>query len=94
MKKYIDADELKKVFRYTEDAEYARWTLVGILGEIDDIEAADMVEVLRCKDCIYHTEDNVCANRRWDNWSNSDYESPYPEMLDMDYCSYGVRKDG
>lgn len=94
MKKYIDADELKKVFRYTEDAEYARWTLAGILGEIDDIEAADVVEVVRCKDCIYHTEDDECANGRWDNWSNSDYKSPYPEALEMDYCSYGVGKDG
>ncbi len=45
MKKYIDADELKKVFRYTEDAEYARWTLAGVLGEIDDIEAADVQEM-------------------------------------------------
>ena len=45
MKKYIDADELKKSFIYQEDAEYARWTLSGILGEIDDIEAADVEEV-------------------------------------------------
>ncbi len=45
MKKYIDADELKKVFRDTEDAEYARWTLAGVLYEIDDIEAADVQEV-------------------------------------------------
>ncbi len=45
MRKYIDADELKKVFRETEDAEYARWTLAGVIGEIDDIEAADVAEV-------------------------------------------------
>lgn len=45
MKKYIDTDELKKSFIYQEDAEYARWTLSGILGEIDDIEAADVQEI-------------------------------------------------
>ena len=45
MSKYIEADELKKVFRDTEDAEYARWTLAGVIGEIDDIEAADVAEV-------------------------------------------------
>ncbi len=45
MGKYIDADELKKVFLYSEDAEYTRWTLSGVIGEIDDIEAADVVEV-------------------------------------------------
>lgn len=54
---------------------------------------ADVVEVVRCKNCIYHTEDDECTNGRWDNWSNSDY-GLYPEALEMDYCSYGVRKDG
>lgn len=54
---------------------------------------ADIVKVVRCKDCIYHTEDDECTNGRWDNWSNSDYEL-YPEALEMDYCSYGVRKNG
>lgn len=55
MHKYIDADELKKVFRDTEDAEYAQWTLAGVIGEIDNIEAADVQEVVRCKDCK-HTD--------------------------------------
>lgn len=45
MSRYIDADELKKVFRDTEDAEYAQWTLAGVIGEIDNIEAADVQEV-------------------------------------------------
>lgn len=45
MRKYIDADELKKSFSCEEDAEYCRWTLAGVIGEIDDIEAADVVEV-------------------------------------------------
>ena len=45
MSKYIDADELKKVFLYSEDAEYTRWTLSGVIDEIDDIEAADVQEV-------------------------------------------------
>ena len=53
----------------------------------------DFIEVVRCKDCIYHTENDECTNGRWDNWSNSDYEL-YPEALEMDYCSYGVRKNG
>lgn len=52
----------------------------------------DIEKVIRCKDCIYHTEDNECANGRWDNWSNSEY-GLYPEALDMDYCSYGERND-
>lgn len=54
----------------------------------------DIVKVIRCKDCIYHTEDDECTNGRWNNWSNSYYDELYPEALEMDYCSYGVRKDG
>lgn len=90
MKKYIDADELKKVFLYSEDAEYARWTLAGILYEIDDIEAADVVEVVRCKDCKYAhmTVDGEC--KYCDIWFPNE-----KEYLDGDYyCASGERKDG
>lgn len=43
---------------------------------------ADVVEVVRCKECIYH---NVppCPMRLSLNWTN-----------DHDYCSYGKRKEG
>ena len=34
----IDENELKDLFKYTEDAEYARWTLAGVLMEIDDTD--------------------------------------------------------
>jgi len=47
MSRYIDADELKKAFQHTEDAEYCRWTLSGVLGEIDDMPTADVQEVKR-----------------------------------------------
>lgn len=81
--------------------KYIDFNLIGELvvhgyvhyEDLKGIPAADVVEVVRCKDCIYHTEDNECANGRWDNWSNSDY-GLYPEALEMDYCSYGVRKNG
>ena len=43
-------------------------------------EPADVVEVVRCKDCIYH---NVppCPMRLSLNWTN-----------DNDFCSYGERR--
>lgn len=59
-----------------------------------DAPAADVIEIIRCKDCIYHTGDDECTNGRWNNWSNSYYDELYPEALEMDYCSYGVRKNG
>ena len=43
----IDADALKKVFIHTEDAEYAKWTLNGVISEIDDMPTVDVLEQIR-----------------------------------------------
>jgi hypothetical protein len=50
------------------------------MSYIEDSPTADVVEVVRCKDCIYH---NVapCPMRLSFNWTN-----------DNDFCSYGERK--
>lgn len=53
-----------------------------------------VAEVVRCCECIYHTADNECTNGHWNNWSNSDYNEPYPEAFETDYCSYGVKRNG
>lgn len=45
MKKYIDAKELKDSFIYQADSAYSLWTLTGIVGDIDRMEAADVQEV-------------------------------------------------
>lgn len=92
MRRYIDADQLKKVFRYTEDAEYARWTSAGILYEIDDIEAADVVEVVRCKDCAMYKKDKELAEANYCD-PNVYCGLLRTEMAEDGYCSYGRRKD-
>lgn len=76
----------KEIMRYVLD-----WYKNSHTKETHDI---DIVKVVRCKDCIYHTKDNECTNGHWKNWNNNDYYRFYPEALEMDYCSYGVRKDG
>ena len=43
----IDADELKKMFMYAEDAEYSKWTLNGVISEIDDMPTVDVLEQIR-----------------------------------------------
>lgn len=102
MVKHIDSEAFLKaintlMYKYTTGYLDAS-TYNGAISDVADIlahfPAADVVEVVRCKDCIYHTEDDECTNGRWNNWSNNDYKSCYPEALDMDYCSYGIRKNG
>lgn len=84
MNKYIKAEELKKIFCDTEDAEYTRWTLAGVIGEIDDIEAADVEEVCRCEHCSKSMEH---LNGRWCKIHQT-------MVQNSDYCCWGVRKDG
>ena len=53
------------------------------------IPAADVVEVIRCKDCAYYggiTFGNIC--RRWSALNVKNCTKP------DDFCSYGKRKDG
>ena len=52
---------------------------------MDDIPTADMVEVVRCKDCKYwDNEDDAerCTHKYGDMWAKPD-----------GYCSYGERTD-
>lgn len=35
----LDENEVKNTFKFSEDAEYARWTLAGVLMDIEDTEA-------------------------------------------------------
>ena len=52
---------------------------------------ADLVEVVRCKDCKYYSEDGICD-------VHSEYEDKYTRgyvvfMNGEDFCSYGERKE-
>ena len=61
-----------------------------IIHLIRDIApSADVVEVVRCKDCVYQVKGenesarNICGFRPW----------YYIPTADDNYCSYGERKD-
>lgn len=102
MAKHIDSEAFLKAINtlmYKDTTGYLDASIYnGAINDVADIlehfPAADVAEVVRCKDCIYHTEDDECTNGRWDNWSNSNDCELYPEALEMDHCSYGVRKNG
>ena len=46
MSRYIDADALIEKFKVEHD-----WSSVYI---VEDMPASDVVEVVRCKDCVYY----------------------------------------
>ena len=45
----IDADELKKMFMYAEDAECSKWSLNGVISEIDDMPTVCDIEQIRAE---------------------------------------------
>ena len=77
MSDYIKREDAERLLRYyflsalTEDER---------VDELNRIPSADVVEVVRCKDCIHNgLFDTDCPLRTWVKGIN-------------DYCSYGERK--
>lgn len=64
-------------------------TIVGAKRLLAEIPAADVVPVVRCKDCK-HYDMGVCLKIYSDGNAHPDaWQSRRPE----DFCSYGERKD-
>ena len=104
MSRYIDADALIKRMEASPvfpNLGTDGFFLLGCVTDlIADVPAADVVEVVRCKDC-----------KKWEKYENTSgagychnkkYCFTYGTMLDReftpitmpdDYCSYGERKE-
>ena len=104
MRRYIDADKLTEAF-----VKAAKQ--VGNIGDqiafrmmINEIPAADVVEVVRCKDCKHkpngYTDDDVLRYPNFPHEENNPcpcqvYEDKWYSWIPNDdsYCSYGERAD-
>ena len=61
-------------------------TLIEAMQEIIDAPAADVVEVVRCCECVYHDDESqyhYCRKWRRNCPNDSDF-----------FCKWGKRKDG
>lgn len=63
---------------------FAVGTGVSAAETIDQVPAADVALVVRCKDCKYNRGSKKCLNP----------DSFFAVPKDDDFCSYGERKDG
>lgn len=84
MSRYIDADALIEDFE-SSDADGINLALDRYaINCIDDAPTADVVEVVRCKDCKHYISDGgalmIC-------------EVTEMNTSDCDFCSYGERKE-
>ena len=77
--KYIRAAECEKYF-YDHLDDY---NIISAMNAIEEMPTADVVEVVRCKDCKYYRKMyKLCSCR-------SDKFNVY--LNDNDFCSYGER---
>lgn len=88
MARYIDADELYRRVK-TKTNPYGKPTLdyesgVKVLNMIEQQPTADVVEVVRCKDCLYRVID--IAQKSYCLLTDKYCD-------DTDYCSSGDRKE-
>ena len=88
-----EAEDAQNAPSYTECYSDAMWSRAnGIrdaIIEVYDAPTIDAVEVVRCKDCKWHTSDDECTSPHWD----CEESIIYPQAYEFDYCSYGERED-
>lgn len=85
MTKYVDSEALKR------DLINRGFYPVFVKRAIEDAVAADVVEVVRCKDCVWwEAREHLgtigkCENSHNGLWNEYTYA--------CDFCSYGERKE-
>ena len=86
MSRYIEVDALEEIKEIADDA-FEWGTYVVKMSAIREVPTADVVEVVRCKDCKYYTKHQymekslfVCNVFEWHSHPN-------------DYCSFGERRE-
>lgn len=79
----IDAIKRNAGTLYTREAEFLLQKVIFLLK---NAPAADVAEVVRCKDCKHRTEAGNCGHPR--------HHGILPSAYPYDFCSYGERREG
>ena len=92
MPRYIDADELIKVLWEIHDNYKGTWLASAYTMEHDAIKAvekmptADVAEVVRCKECVFHSDSFILNGKRKCNIFCMCTEDGF-------YCGFGEKMD-
>jgi hypothetical protein len=101
MSRYIDADkieyrETKRIYDGydSEGSEYYRHEPIAYKSDIDEIPTADVVAVVRCRDCKHNADNGGDCNRTITHTSrNLVCEVNEYKYIGLEYCSYGERRE-
>lgn len=64
-----------------------------LMDEIDEVPAADVVEVVRCKDCIHYSSNKSKSQLHRSGYCLLNEDVTDDRREETDFCSYGVRKE-
>ena len=88
MSRYVDMDKVYETARkYHKDFAESIADLTSLREVLEDTPTADVVEVVRCKDCKYWQDNNGGYPHNECKWCGN--ETPD----DVDYCSCGERME-
>lgn len=94
MSRYIDADKINfnDANNYLDENNDILISLRSVNQIIKSTPTADVVEVVRCRDCIYYQKMATGGLCMCGDKKTSYAADFYPK--ENDFCSYGERKDG
>ena len=94
-KKYIEREAAIEMIR-NDLPNVVNYHRMDAIECLELIPAADVVEVVRCKDCIFsHKDDDYHLGYTCEKplYHPAIGEKPHRKLMqDCDYCSHGVRK--
>lgn len=94
MTEYITKDQaIHAMEQVTQPECFIEDTRKNFARIIEELPAADVVEVVQCKDCRYFTPQAGWGGGQC-SYLEDKFELPEVLIFDDDYCSDGERKDG
>ena len=67
--------------------------VANILAELEGVPSADVVEVVRCKDCKHYKRNIPCVGGHYNGCDEWIDEGNAITVYDNDFCSYGERAE-
>ena len=89
MARYIDANRLKRTFASGIRVYDGMCKIADVMHNIENEPTADVMEVVRCKDCFKAQE----TGERWGEQYKYFCKRHHSFVLENDFCSYG-KKEG
>ena len=92
MAEYIDREATKRAFQNFDAGRKGSSTLLTpdeFAEYLDEFPAADVVPVVRCKDCEWFMREHGCPIE-----ASGYHRGGRSLPVENDFCSYGERKDG